>query len=316
MLDSKTQMPNRRTKILVLTFIIVAILSVSVGSAFYYRGQYTKTCYDYYDLYFDYDSLNQSHESLQSEYQNKQSEYQSLQNDYQSLKYNNELLSIDYNNTKESRDAYKKQFLDYWDATKIRYGDGGDCNLFITPDNPKVIEKTKQILGHSSDNDLSLKDIYDITNWVSKNIEYNHDTFIRNRRECFLYPEETLNLGYGDCEDHALLVVSLCKAEENVSWIWCADVMLEKINKEIVRHTCVFVDIPNDKMLIFDSHYFVIILGQVDYESWLMSEADDEGTELNQYMNLVNYDTVKVLKIYNGSSYHLFRDNLEFQDFF
>ena len=189
-----------------------------------------------------------------------------------------------------------------------------DCQLFITPDDSSVISKTRNILGHYSDGDLSWDDMKDINNWVGNNINYNHDTFIGQRRNCYQYPSETLDLGWGDCEDHAVLMVSLCKVEESVNWMYCAIIKFVK-NNEDYYHACVFVNVADDKLFIFDptdkpSWY------EFWTDVWHSSSSKLEPDALNEYRLELGASLIQVLKIFNDNMYHNFDSNQEFYDFF
>jgi transglutaminase-like putative cysteine protease len=51
-----------------------------------------------------------------------------------------------------------------------------------------------------------------IKDWVSGNIKYAHDSDRHGRPEYYQLPRETIQSGYGDCEDYAILMVSLLRA--------------------------------------------------------------------------------------------------------
>jgi hypothetical protein len=51
-----------------------------------------------------------------------------------------------------------------------------------------------------------------LNNWVAENIKYKHDEETHGVPEYFQFPEETIRLGTGDCEDFAILLASLYRA--------------------------------------------------------------------------------------------------------
>jgi hypothetical protein len=103
----------------------------------------------------------------------------------------------------------------------LRFGQGEGCKQFITPDDEKVSKKASAIAGYFTDDPSEIWNDYDkLYRWIVNNIEYSHDSYlpyipftlggdIEWRQECWKMPEETLEDGFGDCEDMALLLTSL-----------------------------------------------------------------------------------------------------------
>ena len=214
-------------------------------------------------------------------------------------------LQNNYNALQSSFDSYKK-------TVEVRSGNGADCQGFITPNNPSVISATMSALGHSSDGDLSWDDMITINNYVGNNIKYNHDTFNGNNEECWLYPSETLSRKYGDCEDHALLMVSMCKAEGNAPWLWCAEIRLS----DGKGHVCVFVKVEGGKLFIFEPtsqpEYF---FGWMIHGSWNSGTSKSVDQAIQQYESEYLGRTLTVKKIFNEQTYHTFNSNQEFIDY-
>ena len=79
--------------------------------------------------------------------------------------------------------------------------------LYITPDDPLVL----QILANITTNPL-IPDWIEIRDWVAYNIDYTVDSEVHGVREFWQFPNETLTLRTGDCEDFSILLCSLLRA--------------------------------------------------------------------------------------------------------
>ena len=196
---------------------------------------------------------------------------------------------------------------------EVRYGIGENATHFITPDNPDVIAYKDYII--SSDGVLSWEDMDTIFDWIWWNTHYNYDTYVNVDNGYFFgefwqYPNETLSnmdeWGYslGDCEDFAVLMASLCKAEENVDWLWCAELTLVDDGIEY-GHACIFIDVAGDKMYIYDPTW-----------NWTSRTSKPEQNALAQYISENGFDSVTVNAIFNEDVYIPFNNNQEFFDFF
>ena len=305
-------------KIVVIAVIFVILFSVSTVSALFYQNKYTTTLSNYNDLKGDYESLSSSYSSLQLKYDRKVNDYNSLQAQYNNLQSSYNSLQSQYSNLQSQYDELETDYyvLDenyefYKNSIEIRYGYGSDCQGFITPKDSSVISTTKTVLGHSSDGDLSWDDMIDINSWVGSNIEYNYDTYIGEVRSCYQYPSETLDIERGDCEDHAVLMVSMCKAEGSAPWLYCAGVKFYK-NGEYHYHQCVFVNIAENKLYIFDPTTKPSWFSGV----WHSSSSKSEESALDEYRNKLGASSITVTKIFNENTYHYFSNNQEFYDYF
>jgi len=80
--------------------------------------------------------------------------------------------------------------------------------LFVTPRDPAVIALKNEILGAK----LPFKDWIVLRDWVGKNIQYKDDAAVHGVREYWQFGKETIDLRTGDCEDFAILLCSLFRA--------------------------------------------------------------------------------------------------------
>lgn len=139
-------------------------------------------------------------------------------------------------------------------------GSGEDGKMYITPDDPAVISKAREIAGaFSEEGNERWRDYKRLYDWVVNNIEYSSDTKIpllpvSISGEITWFPEywktpaETLEDGRGDCEDMANLLASLMLAYNGGVY----DVWLIKIQDNDSGHLAVGYPVTGDKLAILD----------------------------------------------------------------
>ena len=99
----------------------------------------------------------------------------------------------------QSVSALKEQINDYEKLKKY------DMTVFITPDSENI---------RSFANGISTNDPIQIYKFVRDEIEYTEDYLTYEYRfEYWQFPEETLRLRTGDCEDQAILLCTLFRAK-------------------------------------------------------------------------------------------------------
>lgn len=92
-----------------------------------------------------------------------------------------------------------------------------NARLYVTPDDPLVLAT----LANITSSDL-VPDWMEIRDWVSKNVDYAFDSDVHGAVEYWQFPNETLALGTGDCEDFSILLCSLLRAngwDENEAYV-------------------------------------------------------------------------------------------------
>ena len=317
MKNSKEITYKRYKIVLIVAVIAVILLPISNGSVLLYEVNRYNVLDNRYDQLADqHDSLQSQHTSLQSEHNSLENNYNSLNNkhnnlksDYSNLQSDYKSLESQYNTLYEGYQSLDEDYEFYKNSIEFRYGDGSDCQLFVTPDDYSVISKTRNVLGSDYDGDLTWDDMRTINDWVEGNIKYNYDTYIGYRRNCYQYPSETLDIMRGDCEDHSVLMVSMCKAEEDVGWIWCASVNFYQGGKW-QSHVCVFVAVADDKLYIFEP------TGSGATGGWHSSYAKSEYDALEEYRQYWSASSMEVSKIFSDKAYFTFNTNQQFFDFF
>ena len=245
----------------------------------------------YNSLNMTYRSLQNQHQTLQGEYNQLQSNYRSLESDYNTLQSDHNDLENQYNSLIDNRDKRK-----------------GIKNIqeFITPNDGTVKSKLQDILESSSDGNIDENDIYSINNWVHSNIQYNSDTDILASKgnvwgDCWLYPSETLNRNRGDCEDQAILLNSLLNAEQNVNFVWCAN-----LNIDGTGHMVVFINVEDDHLHIIDPTNGYVL-------PYSMPEQEAISTYAQQQYG---GSPIQIQMIFNHNSQHRFYTNQQFYDYF
>jgi predicted transglutaminase-like cysteine proteinase len=107
----------------------------------------------------------------------------------------------------DSVDAYSFSFGA--DVPRTFSDDAELVKLFVTPREPTLVALKDELL---KDAPLKLNDWIALRNWVSNNIQYQHDDAVHGVRDYWQFGKETFSLRTGDCEDFAILLCSLFRA--------------------------------------------------------------------------------------------------------
>ncbi len=142
-----------------------------------------------------------------------------------------------------------------------RLGFDEDSESFITPDDPAVIAKVKEIAGaFSEDSNERWRDYRRMYDWVVDNIDYSSDTnlpilptapdgSLRWMSEYWKMPSETLVDGTGDCEDMTGLLASLMLSYNNQKYaVWAVIIRDNDGN----GHVAVAYPVTGDELTILD----------------------------------------------------------------
>lgn len=162
--------------------------------------------------------------------------------------------------SEEEQEAMQVQYANFREEINFRFGQGENCQKFITPDNDLVSAKATEMAGNYYDNAAEIwRDYERLYRWVLSNIEYSSDSYfpfipetLGNEliwtQECWRMPEETLKDETGDCEDIALLLASLMLSYNNHNY----DVWAIGISNEASGHLAVAFPVADDEFTILD----------------------------------------------------------------
>lgn len=95
-------------------------------------------------------------------------------------------------------------------ANLSRIFDENLCRSFITPEDQNVVELKNKIL---KDKPLLTLNWIALRDWVGNNIQYRSDSEIHGERDYWQFPNETIQLRTGDCEDFSILLCALLRAD-------------------------------------------------------------------------------------------------------
>jgi hypothetical protein len=84
------------------------------------------------------------------------------------------------------------------------------CSAFVTPDDAMVTALRDEILQDSLA--VLTPDWMKFRDWVGNRIDYKNDVDVHGEREFWQFPNETIQLETGDCEDFSLLLCSLLRS--------------------------------------------------------------------------------------------------------
>jgi hypothetical protein len=274
------------------------------------KEQYDRLNSEYVSLKASYDELNSSQASdfesqylsLQSRYDELASKYASLNSQYLSLKSSYDGLDSSYDLLNSQYLSLQSQFADLQDSYdsvasdyyKIQYqlnhrSQHYDIDLFITPNDTSVQQAINQITGgwsDPSDWDEYWTDIKALYDWVVNNIAYDYDGLfpvlpstlsgdVEYTTEMWQFPNETLSLERGDCEDMAILLCSLVRGYSQEYWTECI-----LIASSSAGHASVQIPVSGGKLSILDpagNYYTSNFLGNL--------VSKDISTEINSWLN-------------------------------
>lgn len=218
-----------------------------------------------------------------------------------------------------------ESFYDYRKNIEVRWGLGKDAVVFVTPSDPTVVNKTKEILKSNYDRTLTTDDVRALYMWVRDRIQnhsgYNNDTPVVSppfydpitkeyvseniRWDNFLYPNETLERGKGDCEDWANLLLSMFHAEQNDSK--AVNFEIEFTDKSGHVSTVVKNEFGNASILDPTGDYISDTYRRIDSEI---------GIYKDQWLRTSRLEVAKIYAAYSDRSYREFNNTQEFFTWF
>ena len=182
-----------------------------------------------------------------------------------------------------------------------------DVERFITPNDTAVqniIDKVTGGWSNTSDWGEYWTDLDALYDWVVANIYYNYDGLfpvlpsimsdnIEYITEMWQFPNETLSIERGDCEDMAILLCSMVRGYSQEYWTECI-----LIASSSAGHAAAQIPATGDKLAILDpaGHYHTSLLGDLvskdistEINNWLDYWKPHMGTDVRVYRIFSDY---------------------------
>ena len=246
-------------KAFLASLIILAVLLS--GLAAYLFIENTKLQRELQDLKSKYDGLTSKYNELRLNYEDLSKKYSDLHEEYSALKADYEKLSTMYQDLRKQYDLFltgyaklrkevlERTFLDPegW-PSKIDYKD------------PEVFSATAKALDVWWYGVSPYSRIY---GWVKDNIKYNYDTpllILPNNSweeapwfaDYWKKASETLEDGYGDCEDQAILVAAMVLNYWLIKYNTTYAIWVVLITGPAAAHAFTIIPIQGGKIIILD----------------------------------------------------------------
>lgn len=290
----------------------IAVLQAQYESL---QTNYTSAITEKEDLEALYDSLFVLFEDLmanctsfEAEYELLKSNYTTLQTDFETLQIQYDSLQLLHDDLQAEYNSYLTEYQRLRDTINHRWG-LEDLENFITPSDSTVETFVLNITGgwsNTSDWDECWYDLQEMYYWVVNNIEYDYDGLYPNLPydptggidhwdEMWQFPNETLDLGHGDCEDMAILLCSMIRCYNNMDlWTECISIA------NSFGHVAVQCPIEGDKLVIFDpagQYYSCDLWGNIifndistEIDNWLSYWEPEMGIDV--YVDFVFSDYI------------------------
>jgi peptidoglycan hydrolase CwlO-like protein len=216
--------------------------------------------------------------SLNSQITDLQNQIATLQSEINSL--NAQITTLE---------AYVSAYQSLRDKVNQRW-DQINVEPFITSQDQAVKDIVRSVTGGWGDTDdwnEYWADVQAMYNWVVNNIEYRYDGLypmlpsnpsgeLNYWNEMWQFPNETLSLRKGDCEDMAILLCSMMRCYSNSQYY--AEVIL--ITSSTAGHAAVQIPVSGHKLVILDpaGRYY-------SHDLWGNIIFNDVITEINNWLN-------------------------------
>jgi cell division protein FtsL len=275
------------------------------------EADYDSLQLDHSALQSSYQGLQASHSSLQTDYDSLQSDYDSLDASYDSLQSSYGSLQTSYNTLQSSFDSYYSDYANLRDLINQR-SQYLDIMDFVTPNDSDVSSIVFSVTGgwsNPSNWNEYWSDVKAMYDWVVNNVDYRSDGLfpvlpstpsgsVEYEMEMWQFPNETLYLRQGDCEDMAILLTSMIRSYNDgaysVECIW--------ITGSMGAHAAVQFPMTGDELTILDpaGHYYT----QDGY-----GNLDSKGisTEINNWLNYWRSSLGSDVRVYRVFSSYMDR---------
>lgn len=290
-------------------------------------GEYSSLQWDYASLQSEYESTQEELSELEEDYTTIQDAYRSLQLNHTSLEEEHVNLQAEYealsaleSETQKEYEEYKQFIKKTVETVNRRLGLDEGQQYFVTPDDSSVGSLLVDIVrgtGETKTVSAQWTDIKRIYDWVNYNIHYSRDSpyphiyadpsgHIHWHEDCFNFPNETIASRLGDCEDHALLLLSLMLNYNHTEQYWCI-----RYRSDISEHMAVAISVPGEDLVILDpsgNYYSGYYVGSIVFDS--------VENAVNAWFTAWGQSNMRVIRAFNDRFYEEFTSNEEFYDWF
>jgi hypothetical protein len=220
------------------------------------------------------------------------------------LEYSLTDLQRDHEQLSEELEEYVDLFNQIRGEINSRVGIDGNLSGFVTPQDPAVVGQMLSITGgHDDPNSLDelWGDYESMYRWVTSRISEELDSpypyiyadssqQIRWVKHSVRYPNETLLDRYGDCEDQAILLLSMMTAYSDQVEKWCIS-----IDWEGGGHVAVAYLSGNGGLVILDPTR--------EYRSDSLALGEPASVALGEWMEIFSHEDAYVDTVYDGEMY-------------
>jgi hypothetical protein len=243
--------------------------------------------------------------------------YSIINDENERLEYSLGNLQNEYEEIFNELNNYIDQFSKIRREINSRVGLDGNLSRFVTYRDPAVVGWMLEITNGWS-NPESMDELYldyeSMYSWVetviSKELDSPYPFIYADStkqigwvKHSVRYPNETISDFAGDCEDQAILLLSMIKAYNYQSEAWCIT-----IDWEGGGHVGVAYPTGDGLLVILDPSQ--------DYKSEFTSIGEPIVVAVEDWINTFNYDDVIVNSIYNDEIFLDFEDTSDFIDWF
>jgi hypothetical protein len=193
-----------------------------------------------------------------------------------------------------------------------------DRTSYITPSDNLVSAVTPFVFQDSfnrSDTEEVWTNLYTIYQWIRNNIQYHNDTYHGEDGielsgvDVWQFPNQTILLGTGDCEDQALLLASLIMNYcDTTFYVEC--LFLQSLNG--IGHVAIYLPILGDSICILDPATGYTTNGTNDVLT--SKPIEQEISQYLQFLSQLSNDSWNVSNVFSNDFSLLFSSTDEFTD--
>jgi hypothetical protein len=318
----------------VMTIVLVLLATVSLGEAWYIANQQSQIeqlSFRIMSLQYQTTVLSTRSSLLESNMSDVLSEFEDrvkeiqdendeLEQAYADIVDENDHLGYSLGTLQEDHEELLGEFTEYVDQfTQIRWeinsrvGIDGNLSRFVTPENPAIAGWMLEITGGHEDSDSYSEmwgDYEELYDWVTWRIDEELDSpypyiYADSSREVgwvkhsVRYPNETLADMAGDCEDQAILLLSMMSAYSDRENKWSIS-----IDWEGGGHVAVAYPTGAGGIVILDPTR--------DYRSDSFSSGEPAILAIEEWIGRFSHEDVYVNTVYDEEMYLEFESTADF----